>query len=67
MSTKKYTLEEAYEEIRRIRSEMGYEQYKSTEERRAYERGYRQAVIDLDTDFKKRAMMFLAINTTHED
>ena len=60
----KYTLEEAYQEICKIRESMGYEDYKSKVERDAYERGYQQAVIDLTTDFQKRSLMLLAINTT---
>lgn len=52
MSTdKKYTLEEAYAEICKIRNGMGYSNYKNNEERLAFERGYRQAVIDLETEF----------------
>lgn len=63
---KKYTLEEAYEEICRIRDEVtgGYKEYKIKEEQQAYERGYQQAVIDLTTDLQNRSHMFLAINTS---
>lgn len=60
----KYTLEEAYKEIHKIREEMGYSEFKSKEEQTSYERGYQQAIIDMTTDFKKRSLMLLAINTT---
>lgn len=63
----KYTLEEAYAEICRIRKDMGYDEFKTRQEREAYERGYRQAVIDLTTDFHNRSNMFLAINTTSHE
>lgn len=64
--TKKYSLEEAYAEICRIREDMGYSAFKSKEDQAAYERGYTQAVIDLTTDFHKRSNMILAINTTKQ-
>lgn len=61
---KKYTLEEAYAEIVRIRNDMGFKEYQSKEQQRAYERGYQQAVTDLNTEFRKRSDILLAINTT---
>jgi hypothetical protein len=63
---KQYTLEEAYEEICRIREQVtgGYKEYQKKEEQKAYERGYQQAVIDLTTDFHKRSQLLLAINTS---
>ena len=63
---KKYTLEEAYEEICRIREQVtgGYKEYQDKQEQMAYERGYRQAIIDLETDIHRRSQLLLAINTS---
>lgn len=66
-NTKSYTLGEAYAEISRIKNEMGFKEYQSKEQQLAYERGYRQAVIDLNTEFRKRSDMLLLINTTKSE
>lgn len=66
-NNKKYSIEEAYAEIIRIKNEMGFKEYQSRDQQQAYERGYQQAVIDLNTEFKKRSDMLLVINTTRTE
>jgi hypothetical protein len=61
---KRYTLEEAHDEIQRIKNEMGFKEYQSKEQQHAFERGYTQAIIDMTTEFSKRSNLLLSINTS---
>jgi hypothetical protein len=59
---KKYTLEEAYEEILRIKKESGLLEYQDKREQDAFRNGYAKALNDMQADFNKRACLLAAIN-----
>jgi hypothetical protein len=52
---KKYTLEEAMEVISKMREELGVKELHAKEEKKAYDRGYRQAITDLGELISKKA------------
>lgn len=61
MKAEKYTLNEAYEKILEIKNQMGIKEYQEKEMQRAFEKGYSQAIEDMQKDFLKRSSMFNGI------
>ncbi len=59
---KLYTLEEAYDEILRIKTEMVGKYYHSEQEMIAFRNGYKKAILDMQTDFAKRSNLLACVN-----
>lgn len=61
MSERKYTLQEAYEEILRIKQENGLLEIQKNEVIKAYQDGYVQCAKDLQKIMNKKIELFKAI------
>lgn len=62
MKTKKYTLEEAYKEIWKIKQNMGVVEYQNKELKQAFQNGYATALNDMQENFVKKCSMMASIN-----
>ena len=59
---KLYTLEQAYEEILRIKNETVGKDHHTKQEEAAFRRGYAKAILDMQHEFNKRSSLLAAIN-----
>jgi hypothetical protein len=59
---KLYTLEEAYNEILRIKNETVGKYYHSEQEKIAFRNGYKKAILDMQTDFAKMSNLLAFVH-----
>lgn len=59
---KLYTLEDAYNEILRIKNETVGKDYHNKQEELAFKRGYAKAILDMQQEFTKRASLLASLN-----